>query len=118
MAFNRVAIADTMKSGPYFNAVEVFSTKGNPISWRLEINNLKDNVRLQWLNEELLFLQAWWGRIVSTDAIFEVSSGRFIYVKEANYGLLIQPCEEPNPSVKGTSASGLRPLADAPYVER
>lgn len=24
----------------------------------------------------------------------------------------------PNPSVKGASASGLRPLADAPYVER
>jgi hypothetical protein len=24
----------------------------------------------------------------------------------------------PNPSVKGTSASGLRPLAAAPYLER
>ena len=111
-AFNRIGIADTMKPGPYSNAVEVFSTRGDPIAWRLEIVGLNDNVRLQWLNEDLLFVQAWWGRIVSTDLIFEVSSGRFIYVKEANYGLLVQPCKEPNPSVKGT---GLRPT---PYVER
>lgn len=27
-------------------------------------------------------------------------------------------CQPPNPSVKGTATSGLRPLASAPYVER
>jgi hypothetical protein len=101
-----------MKPGPYANVIEVFSTKGDPVSWRLEMVGLMDNARLQWVNEDLLFIQAWWGRIVSTDMIFEVSSGRFIYTKEANYGLLIQPCEEPDSSVKGT---GLR---SAPYVER
>ena len=80
-ALNRIDISDTMTPGPYSNIIEVFSTRGNPIAWRLEIVNLKDNVRLQWLNEELLFIQAWWGRIVSTDLIFELSSGRFVYAR-------------------------------------
>jgi hypothetical protein len=31
---------------------------------------------------------------------------------------LASPAEPPNPSVKGTATSGLRPLASAPYVER
>ncbi|MBL8299407.1 MAG: hypothetical protein JNN30_13800 [Rhodanobacteraceae bacterium] len=99
-AFNRVVIADTKKPGPYTNTIDVFSTKGVPVSWRIQISDLKDNARLKWINEDLLFIQAWWGRIVSTDLIFEVSSGRFIYAKEANYGLLIQPCGEPEPDVR------------------
>ncbi|MFN3703023.1 hypothetical protein [Thermomonas sp.] len=111
-AFNRVVIADTMKPGPYSNTIDVFSTKGDAVSWRIEIVGLRDNARLKWINEDLLFIQTWWGRIVSTDMLFEVSTGRFVYAKQANYGLLVQPCEEHNPSVKGT---GLRP---AHYVER
>ena len=112
LAFNRIAIADTMKPGPYSNTIEVFSTAGESISWRIEINDLMDNVRLRWINDDLLYVQAWWGRIVSTDMLLEVSSGRLVYAKEANYGLLVQSCREPNPSIKGT---GLRP---APCVER
>ncbi len=92
-AFNRVLKADTMKPGPYANTIDIFSTKGKPVTWRLQFNDLNDNVRLTWINEELIFIQLWLGRIVSTDLIFEIRSGRFIYAKEANYGLLIEPCE-------------------------
>lgn len=104
-AFNRVHTADRMKPGPYSNTIDVMSTRGDPIAWRIQIVELRDNARLHWLNEELLFMQLWWGRILSTDLIFELGTGRFIYAKEANYGLLIQPCEEPNPSVKGNGLS-------------
>lgn len=93
-AFNRVVTADTTRPGPRSNVVEVFSTKGDPVAWQIEAVDLMDDMRLRWLNEDLLFVQAWWGRIVSTDLIFQLSSGRFLYAKEANYGLLVQPCEE------------------------
>lgn len=92
-AFNRVVTADTTKPGSRSNVIEVFTTKGSPVAWQIEAVDLMDNMRLKWLNEDLLFVQVWWGRIVSTDLIFELGSGRFIYAKEANYGLLIQPCE-------------------------
>lgn len=92
-AFNRVLIANTMNSGPYHNVIDIFSTKGKSVAWRLEFHDLKDNVRLQWFNDDVIFIQIWLGRIVSTDLIFEISSGRFIYAKEANYGLLIEPCD-------------------------
>lgn len=94
VAFNRVVVADTTKPGPRSNVIEVFSTKGSPVAWQIEAVDLRDNMRLQWLNEDLLFVQAWWGRIVSTDLIFELGSGRFIYAKEANYGLFTEPCED------------------------
>jgi len=95
-AFNRVVTADTTKPDPRSNSIDVFTTKGDRIAWRIDLVDLMDNARLSWINEDLLFVQAWWGRIVSTDLIFQVSSGRFIYAKEANYGLLIQPCEGPD----------------------
>lgn len=109
-AFNRVGIADTMKPGPYSSAVEVFSISGDPFAWRLDYFGVIDNIRLKWLNEELLFVQAWWGTIMSTDMIFNVRSGQFIYAKEANYGSIVQPCEEHNHSVMGDIPQTGRPL--------
>lgn len=93
-AFNRVVTVSTKKPGPRGNVIEVFSTKGEAVAWQIEAEDLVEDMRLQWLNEDLLFIRAWWGRIVSTDLIFQLSSGRFIYAQEANYGLLVQPCEE------------------------
>ena len=45
----------------------------------------------------MIFVRAWWGLFVSTDLIFEIGGGRFLYAKEANYGLLTQPCEKRQP---------------------
>jgi len=93
-AFHRLVTIDTAKGGAPVNAIEVYTTQGPKHAWRLDFNELKDNVEIQWLNEDLLFLRAWWGRIVSTDLLFEVSSGRFLYAKEANHGRMMEPCEE------------------------
>jgi hypothetical protein len=92
-AFNRVRVADTGKPGPWNNSIQIFTIQGKPIAWQIDANDLRDNATIQWLNEDLLFLRVWWGRIVSTDLIFQLSTGRFIYAQEANYGLLGMPCE-------------------------
>jgi len=49
-------------------------------------------VHAQWLNEKLLFIEVWWGRIASTDLILDVTSRRFLYKEDAQYGDLVQPC--------------------------
>lgn len=94
-AFRRITEAGI--NGPRTQALDVFANRAQRAAWRIAFTVETDSVEAQWLNEELLFVRAWWGRIISTDLIFEVSSGRFLYVKEANYGLLTQPCEEAQP---------------------
>lgn len=104
VAFNRVVVADTMQPGPYSNVIDVFSTRGPVVAWRIEISEIGDNARLRWINDDLLFIQAWRGRIVSTDLIFEVSSGRFVYAREANYGMLVEPCEDTESPAAGAGS--------------
>ncbi len=57
------------------------------------IDHGSGGVHAQWLNEKLLFIQIWWGRIVSTDIVFDVEKRTFLYRQDANYGAMIQPCE-------------------------
>jgi hypothetical protein len=49
-------------------------------------------VNVQWLNEKLLYGSVWWGRMVSTDFIFDFEKKELIYREMANYGQLVQPC--------------------------
>jgi hypothetical protein len=48
----------------------------------------------KWINEDLLFIQVWWGHILSSDLILDVHEGKFIYDKLANYDQLGEPCYE------------------------
>jgi hypothetical protein len=92
-AFNRVRVADTMKGGRRDNGIQVFTLNGPAHAWQIDLNDIQDNASIEWLNEDLILIRVWWGRIVSTDLIFQLSTGRFIYAQEANYGLLVQPCK-------------------------
>lgn len=46
-----------------------------------------------WINEKLLFIQVWWGRMASSDLILDTNQGTFIYDELAHYGELSEPCE-------------------------
>ncbi|MDR7269529.1 hypothetical protein J2X20_002158 [Pelomonas saccharophila] len=83
-------------NGPDTVALQIFSVKTRA-RWRMDFDRELDSVEARWINEELIFMRAWWGRIVSTDLIMDIGSGRFLYAKEANYGLLTQPCAKPQP---------------------
>lgn len=83
-------------NGPDTVALQIFSVK-TQARWRMDFDRELDSVEARWINEELILVRAWWGRIVSTDLIFELGSGRFLYAREANYGLLTQPCAETKP---------------------
>jgi len=36
---------------------------------------------VRWINDELLYLQVWWGRIAASDLVLDVVTGEFIYRK-------------------------------------
>jgi hypothetical protein len=92
-AFNRVRVPNFTKPGPYETSIEIFTLSGESHAWEIDFSEHKNGVQLLWLNEELLFVRVWWGRILATDLIFQIGSGDFIYAREANYGLLVQPCK-------------------------
>ena len=92
-AFNRVRVPNFAKPGPYETSIEIFTLSGESHAWAIDFSEHRDGVQLQWLNEELLFVRVWWGRIIATNLIFQVGPGDFIYAREANYGLLVQPCK-------------------------
>ena len=97
-AFARLAAPARNAAGERVQAVDLYTTQGPVHAWRLSFTDASGEVELQWLNEDLIFVRAGWGRIVATDLLFELSNGRFIYAREANYGALTAPCDEAPPA--------------------
>lgn len=48
-------------------------------------------VDAKWMNERLLYIQAWWGRMVASEMVFDVLDERFLYRKLTNYGFMASP---------------------------
>jgi hypothetical protein len=82
---------DYMKAGPWTTVVWIGSKD------KLLMLTFRDHgnggVSVQWLNEKLIYGSVGWGRIVSTDFIFNVEKQAFIYREMANYGEFVQPCQ-------------------------
>jgi hypothetical protein len=94
-AFYVMRCPDTTRPGPWKTVMYVFSNQARPIRLKVTIaNHLSAGVRAKWINEKLLWLQVWRGRIVSTDLILNIETAQFLYSEEANYGILLLSPEE------------------------
>jgi len=86
---------DTTRPGPWTTTLYVCGNKARPLGLKIEVaDHISAGVRANWINEKLLWLQVWRGRIVSTDLILDIEKAQFLYTEEANYGILILPLEE------------------------
>lgn len=52
---------------------------------QIKLNSLQYQPEPKWINEKLLFVSAWWGRIAATDTIIDVSNGQIVYQEQASY---------------------------------
>jgi hypothetical protein len=87
--------ADFTKQGPWDTDIYVLGNHAHPLKMKITFRDHGNGgVRARWLNEKLLFVQVWWGRIVSTDLILDLDAAKWIYVQNANYGNIIKPCDE------------------------
>jgi hypothetical protein len=94
-AFYVMRHPDTTRARPWTTTIHVFGNKARPLGLRIEAaNHISGGVRASWINEKLLWLQVWRGRIVSTDLILNIETAQFLYSEEANYGILLLPLEE------------------------
>ncbi len=94
-AFYMVRHPDTTRADPLTTTIYVFGNKARRLGLQIEVaNHISAGVRASWINEKLLWLQVWRGRIVSTDLVLNVETAQFLYREEANYGILLLPLEE------------------------
>jgi hypothetical protein len=86
---------DFMKTGPWNTKLAIVGNEAHPIDLTIDFRDHGNGgVTVHWLNEKLLFIRVWWGRIVSTDLVLDVDSGNPIYSEEASYADLILTCDE------------------------
>jgi hypothetical protein len=55
---------------------------------RIEFSELFGLADVKWVNEKLLFMRPWWGRILGTDLIYDVEAERIVYVETVTDGYL------------------------------
>lgn len=84
--------ADTTRPAPWTTRVIVQDTPDARKALHVEIrDHATYGVSHLWLNDRLLFLRVWWGRIVSTDLVVNAETGRIIHAEDAAYTGVIQP---------------------------
>jgi len=60
-------------------AVTIFAEKGYLI--RIEFSQLFGLSDVKWINEKLVLMRPWWGRIAATDLIYDVEAEKVIYAE-------------------------------------
>jgi hypothetical protein len=84
---------DYTKPGPWTTVVWVRNADRGAPEMLTFVDHASGGVSVQWLNEKLIYGSVPWGRIVSTDFIFDFEKKEFIYREMANYGQLTEPCK-------------------------
>jgi hypothetical protein len=83
---------DSKKSGSGESVAVIHTRRGRDVFISFDPTI---SVSGQWLNEDLVFIRAWWGRIAASEMVFDVHRKVFLYRKLANYGYLQNPeCDE------------------------
>lgn len=79
---------DTMKPGPYKLQIDIYNERDYLV--RLDMLNIYGNFKphVKWINEKLLYVQVWWGRVKGMDLIFDVENEQVIHKENINYGII------------------------------
>ena len=65
--------------------INIYTERDYMISLQLlEINHYQ--IRTNWINEKIVYVRAWWGRVLGFDLLFDVESEKIIYKENVNDG--------------------------------
>lgn len=82
-----VQSADYHKEGPYTTNILIYNERGYLVSLKLlEHSQYEPNIK--WINEKLIYVEVWWGRILGTYLIFDVEKEQIIYKEMMHDGVL------------------------------
>lgn len=79
------SMSDTTQPGPHSGAVHIYNERDHLI--RIQLPDIKSGgLKANWINEKLLHMRVWLGRVLGIDAIFDVETEQFAYREMANWG--------------------------------
>lgn len=82
----RVDAADTSRPGPWTSHVYVYNERVHLT--RISFEDHNDPPQGAWINEKLLYLEVWWGRVLGTALIYDVEAERIIYREMVRSGTI------------------------------
>ena len=71
---------DTKKSGPWTTRIFINNEKDRPVQIDI-VNHGSYPVDIRWINEKLIYVQVWWGRVIGTYFIYDTESEK-VLIKE------------------------------------
>lgn len=76
--FFMVTHPDTRKPGPWELVVSIFNERPGFLHVQMKDVSQYDHV-VRWINEKLIFIRVWWGRVVATDMIIDAEKESVVY---------------------------------------
>jgi len=74
---------DTMRDGPWNTRLYIFNSADTNQCVRVELlDHASYDVRHTWLNDKMLFVEVYWGRIAWTDFVLNTETLRFAYIED------------------------------------
>ena len=82
-----LTISDTMKPGPFSGTVHIYNERDYLI--RIQMLDIKSGaLTAKWINEKLLYVRTWLGRVLGFKLIFDVEREEIIYREMTKYGIV------------------------------
>lgn len=82
-----VQSADYRKEGPYSTDILIDNERGYLVSLKL-LEHSQYEPKISWINEKLLYIEVWWGRILGSYLIFDVEKEQILYKEMIHDGVL------------------------------
>ena len=74
---------DTMRGGPWNTQLYIFDTAGtNDCVCVKLLDHAGADVHHIWLNDKMLFVKVWFGRIAWTDFVLDAETRRLVYIED------------------------------------
>jgi hypothetical protein len=101
-------LPDTAKKGPWNADILVFTERDYLV--RVRFRDIHYCRNIGWVNEKLLRIRVWWGRICATDLIIDVEREQIIYREMVEEGsIAFQQFQEAKRKSQAAAASGSQP---------
>ena len=86
---------DTLRNGPWNTRLYIFNSADTNQCVRVELfDHASYDVRRTWLNDKMLFVEVYWGRIAWTDFVLNTETLRFAYIEDGfDYTMIEQEQE-------------------------
>jgi hypothetical protein len=81
-------LAEEKVSGPVDCTLTIYNERAEYLILSLKQCDERYGPKFHWINEKLLYVRVWWGRIVGTDIIVDVESSRIVYQEDVHDGVI------------------------------